>query len=37
MLVGGWQTDQAGLAGAFKTQLEDEGLGTGTSLMLILM
>ena len=22
MLVGGWQTDQAGLAGAFKTQLE---------------
>lgn len=38
MLVGGWQTDRAGLAGAFKTKLErDEGLGTGTLIMLVLM
>lgn len=38
MLVGGWQADQAGLAGAFKTQLEkDEGLGTGTLIFLLLM
>lgn len=38
MLVGGWPTDWAGLAGAFKIELEeDEGLGIGILILLILM